>query len=76
MLERIEMDMETGTHANEKICLQSESWLEGMKQYPRRDCLMFLGLVEETEEKTTLKVIETAAAMRLEISVNEVSISQ
>ena len=37
---------------------------------------MFLGLVEETEEKTTLKVIETAAAMRLEISVNEVSISQ
>ena len=36
---------------------------------------MFFGLVEEREENATLKVIETAAATGLNISVDEVSIS-
>ena len=36
---------------------------------------MFLGLVEEREENTTLKVVETAAAIGLDIRVDEVSIS-
>ena len=75
MVERKEMEMETGTDASETICLQNESRLEGLEQYARRDCLKFFGLVEEREENTTLKVVETAAAMGLDISVDEVSIS-
>ena len=68
--------METGTDANEIFCLQNESRLEGLEQYARRNCIMSFGLVEGREENTTLMVVETAAAMGLDLSVDEMSSSR
>ena len=49
--------------------------LEDMEQYSRRDCLLFLGLLEMEYEDCTEKVVQTAQAMGVNITAADVSIS-
>ena len=49
--------------------------LEALEQYNRRDCLIFHNLYEEEGEDTTIKVVQTAKAMGIDINPDDISIS-
>ena len=67
--ERLEHDFQDSTK------LMTACKMELMEQYSRRGCVLFYGLNEDPREDTTLKVLETARAMGIDIEQEEISIS-
>ena len=49
--------------------------LEALEQNNRRDCLIFHNLYEEEGGDTTIKVVQTAKAMGIDINPDDISIS-